>query len=216
MGRPIPSWRTGMAYMKKNDATIYYIDNGKKRIVPDVETFGMLKLSMADIVDVQAEDLEQIPTGEPIPVKLAPSIKLVDGGVYRASDAAINYKVENQKLRAIPDTETFRYLGYVDTMVAVVTKANLGSLPTGIPIPSRKQGKYYSVQFANGMHYYIIDMGVKREILLTDTETWKTLGITSKDFPLISFDDWKSIAPAYKPDGTAVPAAPPYSFAKNQ
>lgn len=193
IGDPIPSFRNGMVYRANNEAAIYYIKDGKRRWIPDMETFSMMKIQASDVTSIPKADLELIQLGDPIPVKLLPDVKLLDNGIYQADGDPTVYKVVAQKLRAFPDAETFGYMGYSFDMVVKVTPANLTKLPKGTPFPTRKQWTLIRPNPMQGLvRTWTIDHGVKRQLPF-DQASWDYMKFDMRNIKTIDYNDFRDI-----------------------
>ncbi len=199
IGDPVPSFRDGMVYRARGEAAIFYIKDGKRRWIPDMETFNMLKIQSSDITDIPKADLELIQQGEPIPVKLIPDVKMVDNGIYQADGDPTVYKVVAQKLRAFPDPETFGYMGYNWDMIVKVTPATLAKLPKGTAFPTRKQWTLIRPNPTQGVvRTWTIDHGVKRQLPF-DQASWDYMKFDMRNIKTIDYNDFRDI-----PEGAAI------------
>jgi Core-2/I-Branching enzyme len=75
-GAAYPSRTNGTALKTPHRSQIFIIQNGKKRGIPNMETFEALGLDLSNVHLAGEFDLEQIPTGPPVPnVKEHPEIR---------------------------------------------------------------------------------------------------------------------------------------------
>jgi hypothetical protein len=133
---------------------VFSIQEGKRRYIPDVETFNELRLDPNSIKSVSDEDLNKIPLGSDFPSRRDGTLLENDGKIYI---------IRSRKLRLIPDSETFALMGLSRTLVKKVSTQDLGQIPIGFAFPSRKDstllresnGTIYLMQ--SGSRHYIPD-----------------------------------------------------------
>lgn len=66
-GLPYPSRVDGVAIRANKRQQVYVINNGRKRAIPNIDTFFSLNLSFNEVHVTSEFDIEQIPLGPPIP-----------------------------------------------------------------------------------------------------------------------------------------------------
>ncbi|MFI5133638.1 MAG: hypothetical protein ACHQEB_04840, partial [Chitinophagales bacterium] len=193
LGAPFPSRKDGALLQVQNDPTIYIMDNGVRRGIPDIATFNMLGLNNGMIQSVSTTDLLSIPAGDPIPSKFIPKTVLAERALYRQTggDGTV-YIVINKTLRGIPDPETLAAMGYTFTQVQDVSAQDL-SLPKGTNLPTRKDGTLLRAQ--NEVEVYIMNQGIRQ--LFPNAETFNAMKL-----------DWNKIINVAKADLLDIPVGP--------
>jgi hypothetical protein len=122
------------AILRSPAGTVYVMEGGLKRAVPNIATFEALGLRWAEVDQMPASVVAAIPTGQPLPDVLA------DGNLLKGSDATV-YVMENGFRRVITSASVFTACGYSWEAVSVITDARLSKVPlgpdvTGPPCPA--------------------------------------------------------------------------------
>lgn len=194
LGPPLPSRKNGSLVKAENESAVYIIESGKRRWIPDVETFNMLGLNPALLQTVSKADLQGIPAGEDLPSKFQPKIVLGEKALYRqvGGDGTV-YVVFNRTLRAIPNPATLTAMGYDFSQVQDVSADLIRTLPVGPVIPNRDNGSLLQV---NGRpEVYLMQYGIRR--LIPDQETFNGMQL-----------DWSKIVKISQDDMAGIPTGP--------
>jgi hypothetical protein len=197
LGPPMPSGKNGSVIQAEGDPSIYIMENGKRRRIPDVETFNMMKLTQSMVIKLSKTDLERITVGVPIPSRLIPMIPMMEKALYQVSGDPTVYILFNGKTRSIPDPETLGFMGYNSSQVNQVSAADLSRYSRGDRMPSRKNGAL--VQESGKPEIYVMENGLRRWI--PDIETSRELGLNSGSVQSISSSDMSAI-----PKGADIPS----------
>jgi hypothetical protein len=151
-GNPLPSVKyynkatfpDGTLLRAKGTTPIYVIEKGKKRWIPNVETFEAKGFRFAAIKEIEPDHLGKIPLGDPLilpkPIVRSPS-DVKEGMLIRAKGTVAVYVVKNGKKSWIPNPQTFEALGYKWNRIMDLEKNILDKIPLGSPLPSLKPGR---------------------------------------------------------------------------
>ena len=62
-GAPLTTRRNGTMVKLQNEPTVYYMENGIRRAIPDPETLNAMKLDWSRILIIAPNDMQEIPKG---------------------------------------------------------------------------------------------------------------------------------------------------------
>lgn len=186
---PLPSRKDGIVIQATGAPEIYILENGKKRWIPDPQTFTAMKLTPDMILTFSKEDVQAIPTGDPLPAGFAPKITLQERAIYQVAGDAKIYVVINKNLRLIPDPETLSYMGYNGNMIQTITQQDLNNAAKGTILPSRRDGSL--IQLVGDLNIYIMEKGIKR--LIPDKATFTSMNLDINKVQKISKEDFNEI-----------------------
>ena len=173
IGNSLPSGKNGSLMQELNgDGKVYIMENGKRRWIPDNETFVMMGLKPEMVQTISGPDLARIPAGFPIPSKLQATIRLIEKAVYRGTGESLMYIVLNNTLKGIPDNETLQFMGYTINQVIEVSPQDLNKLSRGTGIASRRNGMLVKSTVLPDV--FVMENGLRRAI--PDPETFNALG----------------------------------------
>lgn len=68
IGPSFPSRKDGQIVKTRKNNEIFLVEEGKRRSIPDMDTFNHLGLSMQAVFVISETDLAQIPKGKPLPI----------------------------------------------------------------------------------------------------------------------------------------------------
>jgi hypothetical protein len=141
---PSSAFSEGSLLRAKGTTPIYVIEKGKKRWIPNLETFEAKGFRFAAIKEIEPDQLAKIPSGDPLvlpkPIIRSPS-DVKEGMLIRASGSAPVYVIKNGKKSWIPNPQTFEALGYKWNQVVDLKKNIFDKIPLGSPLPSLKPGR---------------------------------------------------------------------------
>jgi hypothetical protein len=124
------------------DGTIYVLQGGIKRHIPDPPTFEASGYSLSQVVSVPTDWAVGIPTGHVIPSVLA------DGRLLKPpGDNAPVYVIDRGTKRHVTSPQVFAQCGYGWDSVRMVSATTIGSIPDGSPLSSEPCPR---PTFANG------------------------------------------------------------------
>lgn len=120
--------------LRSPSGTVYVMEGGLKRAVPNIATFEALGLRWAEVDQMPASVVAAIPAGQPLPDVLA------DGSLLKGSGTTV-YVMEGGARRVITSATVFVACGYSWDAVNVITDVRLGKVPlgpdvTGPPCPA--------------------------------------------------------------------------------
>jgi hypothetical protein len=55
--------------IKGSGSDIYLIENGVRRVIPDMETFNAMGFNLGSVINVDDQRLGALPSGSPLPFK---------------------------------------------------------------------------------------------------------------------------------------------------
>ncbi|AGY57335.1 S-layer homology domain-containing protein [Gloeobacter kilaueensis] len=116
--------------VRGSSSTIYKVENGRRRAIPNPQTLQALGYSFDQVVKLPDNQLNTIPLGQPVPSQPF----FADGALVRGSGPTI-YQIENGRRRAIPDPQTLQALGYNFNQVKKISDSQLNAIPLGAPVP---------------------------------------------------------------------------------
>ncbi len=177
----------------ENDPAKYIIENGKRRWIPDMETFNIMGLNESMVQYISKQDLQEITQGEQIPSKFMVKIPLLNKVLYNTNGDPKVYIMINNTRRHIPDIETLQFLGYTTDMIQNISNAEMATISLGAPLPSRKDRTI--LKAANENYHYVLENGITR--LIPDTETFDAMQLNRANIITVS-----------KQDITDIPAGP--------
>jgi len=125
-----PALTEGSRYQFNGEPEQYIYSNGTFRWIPDGETLVAAKLDAKPLTSLINNQKVSTVLGTPIPSRK-------DGALIRAQNEPEIFVMDNGMRRWIPDRETFNMMGLNDGMIQSVSKADLLTIPTGEPIPSK-------------------------------------------------------------------------------
>ena len=178
-----------------NPQAVYYLANGLARLIPDAATLAYMQQGQS-VRTLSAAEFAAIKQGAPLPSRadntiLNVLVPIVVGAVT-AIDAAV---MQGGQRRAIPDQQTFQLLEAIFGQAHVTTPADLASIPSGIPMPSRADGKVYQ---GNASAYaFLLKGGTKSAV--PDATTLRDAGHDPSTALPISVQDLAAI-----PNGPAL------------
>jgi hypothetical protein len=141
------------------------------------------------VIQINAGDLQAIPTGDPLPSKFSPQTLLQDKAIYQVKGNSEIYLVSNNTLRLIPDPETLQYLGYNSTQVITVSAQDFKSLSKGTAMPSRKDSAF--IQVSGTLNIYVMENGIKR--LIPNLQTFKAMNPNGNIVQKLNQQDFDAI-----------------------
>ena len=160
-----PSGPTITRALKGTTSTIYFIENGKKRPIPNWDTFISLGFTVNDRLEMPDAFINSIPLGSPVP-----STAIVDGTIIQGTTASI-YLVSGGKKYGFPNMEMFNHYGFQLPTVVKVTDTKLNSLPNGPTLTRVIKGTSAAA--------YLMENGKKRPI--PNWNTFLSLGYKQSD-----------------------------------
>jgi len=176
LGEELPSRKDGTLLRGKDK--VYQMQSGKRRWIPDAETFNAMGLSWSDIKDFSINDVDTVSLGEDLPSRK-------DGTLLRGKDKV--YQMQSGKRRWIPDAETFNAMGLSWSDIKDFPINDVDTVPLGEDLPSRKDGTLLSV--SGGGKVYQMQSGKRRWI--PDVQTFDAMGLdwsNIKYFPINDVD----------------------------
>ena len=165
----------------KHDNAILLMDGGKRRLLPDNETFlalGGTQSGGASAQTISDSDFNQIPQGDRYPT-------LKDTMMITGTDGR-NYRMDASKKRLITNKDTLDGLGG-RVLVATIPQRDVDRIATGadmpspgIPIPANSANSVVRVPESGGDVIYLADARLfYRKI--PDWDTYYALGFTDSD-----------------------------------
>ena len=115
----------GKVLQDSKDQRVYYIFDGKRHYVPDPATLESLGLTK-QVTSASNSEINQIPSGDPLPSLSSDVIQKSSGEVYR---------FENGKRRYVPDSETLNSLHINKRKIQNLANPVVDALPLGEPLP---------------------------------------------------------------------------------
>lgn len=189
IGTAIPSRKDGIVLQATGDPAVYIMEGGKRRWIPDINTFNLMGLKPNMIQNVSSADLNSIPAGDQIPVNFNPKLVMQEKALYQVPGDPTVYVVLNKTFRAIPDPETLAYMGYNFGQIQSITATDFSSLPKGTGLATRRQNAM--VQENGKPEVYMMDNGIRR--LIPDPETLSGLGLSGNNVQKITTADMSLI-----------------------
>jgi hypothetical protein len=178
-----PQLQNGVLLRDKSDEKIYIMENGKRRWIPDPQTFAAMGLNMSAVRTFPSEELGKVSSTKPLPSRK-------DGSLLRYLGDHKVYIMENGKRRWIPDPETFAAMGLNVGAVSDVSLADVNAISENNPLPSRKDGTLLRY-FPDG-RVYIMENGKRRWI--PDEATFNKMRLSWSDINDVSIDDLNKIS----------------------
>jgi surface antigen len=129
LGLPLPSGQHGTLLRAIGTPGVYIMENGKRRLIPNPETFNAIGLNWNAINDIPSDDLNKFSEVEPLPSRK-------NGTLLRARGTAGVYLMESGKRRLIPNPETFNAMGLNGNAINDIAGGDLNNIPEGEPLPS--------------------------------------------------------------------------------
>ncbi len=127
-GEPITSiWEYSL--IRGPDHAIYWIEDGKRRWIPNPDTFTNLGLDPTRVEDKPKEELSRYPVGQPVPSVLG-KLRLV-----RSTADGNYYLIEKGRRRLVPNLATLAVLGYDSDEVEELALVEIDKYPAGVQIP---------------------------------------------------------------------------------
>ncbi len=180
-----PSGPTITRALKGTTSTVYLIENGKKRPIPNWDTFISLGFTVNDRLEMPDAFINSIPLGSPVP-----STAIVDGTTVQGTTASI-YLISGGKKYGFPNVETFNHFGFQFHNVIKVTDSKLNTYPNGPTLTRVIKGSSAAA--------YLMENGKKR--LIPNWNTFLSLGYKQSD--LIELTDTTLLK---FPSGVIVPS----------
>jgi hypothetical protein len=175
-------------------ASVYRMQSGRRRLVPDSETLGFLSAA-TPIQTLSDADLAKIPDGVPLPSRANGA--LVSTGPLPGFDLPeIVFRMADGLRRLVPDNETLTIINTPPRPVQIVFAEDLAAIPTGASLPSLRDGATY--QGRGAVYAYIIQAGHKRPV--PDATSLRDLGQWAPPVAIVDRDL------AGIPDGAAFPS----------
>jgi len=139
LGNNLPSRKDGT--LLRGQDKVYQMQSGKRRWIPDAETFNAMGLSWSDIKDFPVNDVDAVTIGSELPSRK-------DGTLLRSinGDGKV-YQMQSGKRRWIPDPETFKAMGLSESDIKEFPIDDVNTVPSGEDLPSRKDGSNTSNNF---------------------------------------------------------------------
>ena len=172
---------------------VFLVDNGKKRPIPNIETFYSNYYKWSDVLTVTSSELSLIPDGTILPY----NVNFRNGRLVNAPSQGV-FLIENGQKRAFPSETIFLSYGYKWSDVLTITTTELSLIPSGTILVyniNNLEGRLVA-SFGGGV--FLVDNGKKRPIPNIETfysnyYKWSdVLTVTSSELSLI-------------PDGTILP-----------
>ena len=107
------------------------MQSGKRRWIPDAETFNAMGLDWSNIKYLPIEDVDTVPPGEELPSRK-------DGSLLSINTGGKVYQMQSGKRRWIPDAETFNAMGLDWSNIKYLPIEDVNIVPSGEDLPSRK------------------------------------------------------------------------------
>ncbi|MBC7875191.1 MAG: hypothetical protein H7Y01_14400, partial [Ferruginibacter sp.] len=188
-GTPIASRKDGALIKGVNEAAVYIMQAQSRRHIPDIETFNDLGLKVEMIQTVPQDELSKIPLGAQLPSRLAVPVQLVEKALYHVPGDPTVYVIINNAFRGIPDPETLGFMGYNFGLVNSISAQDLGRLPKGTNLATRRNGAL--VQGTGTPEVYYMENGLRRWI--PDGETFEAMRLSWSGVQNIGLADLNAI-----------------------
>jgi hypothetical protein len=173
--------------LQGGSAAIYWMQSGTKRVIPDWETYLAMGFGNRQATRMSDDALAAVPAGAPLPSRK-------DGTPLQGSTPTI-YLMQAGAKRAVPDWETYVFMGYGNVPSNRVTDADLNAIPAGPALPSRRNGTLLQGGTAA---IYLMENGSKR--VIPDWNTYLAMGFGNRQATRITDADLNAI-----PTGAALP-----------
>ena len=130
----------GKAIQGQNGKAIYVIDHGKRRCIPNADTFFKLNYTMLDVIVLSDQKVKNIPEGDSMPSLALSPTQLANwqGKAIRGHNGKSIYVFDQGKRRSIPNFDTFFKLNYTMLDVIVLSDQEVKDIPEGESMPSLK------------------------------------------------------------------------------
>ena len=188
---PVPS--EGSLLRGSTSTTVYLMQSGHRRLVPDSATLGWLAAA-TPIHTLTDAALAIIPEGAPLPSRA--NGVLMRGSADPLSRPVGVYRMADGLRRLVPDTETLTILNTPPQPVHTVSPEDLAAIPAGANLPSLRDGATYTGSGA--VYAYVIQAGLKRPV--PDATSLRDLGHAAPPAAIADRDL------AGIPDGAAFPS----------
>ncbi len=132
-GQELPSRKDGSLLSISGGGKVYQMQSGKRRWIPDAETFNAMGLDWSNIKYFPIEDVDTVPLGEELPSRK-------DGSLLSINTGGKVYQMQSGKRRWIPDAETFNAMGLDWSNIKYFPIEDVNIVPLGEDLPSRKSG----------------------------------------------------------------------------
>jgi len=125
----------------KGESKVYLVQGQQqgyqRRGITSEGLFKQMGFKLADIKEIDSQDMINIPEGPPIWSKEIITT-FPEGTLIKLKGKINTYVIQGGRKCYIPDPETFHAKGYSWDQVKEVDKSTIDSIPTGIPIASVK------------------------------------------------------------------------------
>ena len=134
LGAPLPSRKDGLVVSQDFGGPVpgplifYFMANGLRRFIPDLETVNGLRTAGAPFVAIKQPDFQAIPQGPNLPSRK-------DGTAYAGTAGVFAYLMQAGSKRAVPDATTFRDGGHAIASLLPIDPADLAMIPDGAAFP---------------------------------------------------------------------------------
>jgi len=162
---------TSLDLVRGPDGDAYKIEDGKKRVFADSETFSSYSYKWSDLIPLTSYQLSQIPNGPAMPY----NVNFRNNKFVRVTDSV--YLVENGVKRPVSDGITLLSYSYTFANTVLISPLEMSKIPDGAQVP-------YNVNFRNGQlirssdndGVYFVERGTKRPF--PDGETFSSYSYT--------------------------------------
>ena len=170
----------GSVVKAANSNKVYFIEKGKKRVIPNEATFFAYGFSWPEIHTISAHDLEHYPTIAPLPE--LPTINIANGTLVKSDQSPAVYLIENGKKRVFFNGYSFEILGFSYRDVKSTTTFVLDQYADGSVINVPVVASTNLVKAENASAIYRIEKGLKRpyaneEAFISDGHDWDEVRI---------------------------------------
>lgn len=132
-------FREGDLIRQSGISTIYVIEKGMLRGIPDLKTFNAKGYSWRAIKEISANEMRLIPVGKPIPSTNFPSAhRYNDGELVRQIGTPAVYVIDKGVRHIIPNLKTFNAKGYSWGAIKEISANEMRLITEGPQIPSVK------------------------------------------------------------------------------
>lgn len=155
---------TAAGLIEATDGTLFALQGGLKRILPDEATFEAFGFSQGDVVPVSDAYLATVSTGHPLPSVLAAGRLIRPPG-----EAGTAYIMDGGAKREVTSPELLSFCGYGADALATLSEATVNAIPDGPPLTGRPCPR---LSFADGTllqgvdgWLWLVQDGARRQII---------------------------------------------------
>jgi hypothetical protein len=178
----LPKLQEGSLVMGTSPTLIYVINGGRRRLIPNTETFEVLGFKLGNVVQLSEQQIKAIPELPPLELKPNPNFK--DGTLVKGNTEHI-YLISLGGRRLIPDFKTFEALGYQLKNVRRISNREMKSIPDYAPLPVRAIAFKDGTLIRGSLPAVYVISGNKRR-LIPDEATFKASGYKWENVRIIS------------------------------